>query len=147
MPRYRHTQFGIGIVVPLVLVTATVLFTGGGIGTLPAWAVVLIIAVGAVLIALSYAFVVEIDADSLVIRYGVGIVRVRFPLREIETASLAQHRVPFGWNMRCTPYGSQYNLSGTKAVEVAFRSGKRCQIANNRPQELAEAILAATRDL
>ena len=51
-----------------------------------------------------------------------------------------------GWGIHRTPHGWLYNVSGWEAVEIALTSGKRFRLGTDEPQQLTQALLAATRE-
>ena len=80
---YRHTQFGTVIVVATVSVIP--------LAVLPAWLVGIATAAWLILgsmvmvLALFASLTVEVDAEHLRIRFGIGLIRKRFPLDQIDT--------------------------------------------------------------
>ncbi len=85
MSAYRHTQFGTVTVITTIAVMP--------LAALPAWlagtATVAWLILGSlvVLLALFFSLTVEIDTEHLRIRFGIGLIRKRFPLDQIDTWS------------------------------------------------------------
>ena len=140
-PRYRHTQFGTAIVVPLLLVAALAV----GVGTLTGVTLIAVLgpALMAVFLALFYAPTVEIDAIHLRFRFGIGWIRKRVPLAEIVAVEPVHNSWWYGWGNHRTPHGGLYNVSGREAVEIALASGKRFRLGTDEPRRLAQILLAA----
>ena len=145
VPRYRHTQFG-AVVVGSLAASALVLaglglanhdpvFTWGG----P------ILMGGAAL--LFYNLTVEIDATHLTFRFGIGLIRKRVPLAEIDEAKPVRNSWWYGWGIHRTPHGWLYNVSGREAVEITRTSGQRLRLGTDEPRRLAQAIQAAREGL
>ena len=141
MNTYRHTQFGTVIVV----VTAAII----PLAALPAWlagiaiAAWLILGSMAVVLSLFASLTVEIDAEHLRIRFGIGLIRKRFPLDQIDSCRTVKNSWIYGWGIRLTPHGWLYNVSGLEAVELKMKSGKTCRIGTDEPEALAAALQEA----
>ena len=138
MSAYRHTQFGTVIVVT----TAAII----PLAALPAWlagvatAAWLILGSMVVVLALFASLTVEIDAEHLRIRFGIGLIRKRFPLDQIDTCRPVKNPWIYGWGIRLTPHGWLYNVSGLEAVELKMKSGKTCRIGTDEPEVLTAAL-------
>ena len=141
MNTYRHTQFGKVIVVA----TAAII----PLAALPAWlagiatAAWLILGSMVVVLALFASLTVEIDAEHLRIRFGIGLIRKRFPLDQIDTCRPVSNPWIYGWGIRLTPHGWLYNVSGQEAVELKMKSGKTCRIGTDEPEVLTAALQEA----
>ena len=138
MNTYRHTQFGKVIVVATVAIIP--------LAALPAWlagiatAAWLILGSMVVVLALFASLTVEIDAEHLRIRFGIGLIRKRFPLDQIDTCRPVKNPWIYGWGIRLTPHGWLYNVSGQEAVELKMKSGKTCRIGTDEPEVLIAAL-------
>ncbi len=145
MNTYRHTQFGKVIVVT----TAAII----PLAALPAWlagiatAAWLILGSMVVVLALFASLTVEIDAEHLRIRFGIGLIRKRFPLDQIDTCRPVTNPWIYGWGIRLTPHGWLYNVSGQEAVELKMKSGKTCRIGTDEPEVLIAALQEALDSL
>jgi len=141
MNTYRHTQFGTVIVVT----TAAII----PLAALPAWlagiatAAWLILGSMVVVLSLFASLTVEIDAEHLRIRFGIGLIRKRFPLDQIDTCRPVSNPWIYGWGIRLTPHGWLYNVSGQEAVELKMKSGKTCRIGTDEPEVLTAALQKA----
>ncbi len=141
MNTYRHTQFGTVIVVT----TAAII----PLAALPAWlagiatAAWLILGSMVVVLSLFASLTVEIDAEHLRIRFGIGLIRKRFPLDQIDTCRPVKNSWIYGWGIRLTPHGWLYNVSGLEAVELKMKSGKTCRIGTDEPEVLTAALQKA----
>ncbi|MDE2807830.1 MAG: hypothetical protein OXN90_05370 [Gemmatimonadota bacterium] len=145
MNTYRHTQFGTVIVVT----TAAII----PLAALPAWlagiatAAWLILGSMVVVLSLFASLTVEIDAEHLRIRFGIGLIRKRFPLDQIDTCRPVSNPWIYGWGIRLTPHGWLYNVSGQEAVELKMKSGKTCRIGTDEPEVLTAALQEALDSL
>ena len=141
MNTYRHTQFGTVIVVITVAVIplAVLPMWLAGIAT-AAW---LILGSMVVVLSLFASLTVEIDAEYLRIRFGIGLIRKHFPLDQIDTCRPVSNPWIYGWGIRLTPHGWLYNVSGQEAVELKMKSGKTCRIGTDEPEVLTAALQEA----
>ena len=96
-------------------------------------------------LVLFWSLTVKVTAREVVLAFGPGIIRKRFPLSEIESVKVVRNRWYYGWGVRLTPHGWLHNVSGLDAVELELRSDKKVRIGTDDPQGLADAIRQALR--
>ena len=137
-PTSRHTQFGTVMVFILgVGIVASVVINE----TAARHAVTLILElVLLACLAMFYALTVEVDDRQILVRFGIGLIKKRFLLREIRTAMPVRNRWYWGWGIRRLREGWLYNVSGLDAVEIELESGRKHRIGTDRPDDLARAI-------
>jgi hypothetical protein len=148
MASYQHTQAG-----TLMRVSFAVAILGFLVGAMLAaasdpqmMAVLLVLALLMFLVMLLFhSLTVEVARGYLVIRFGVGLVRKRWPIRDIESAEAVQNRWWYGWGIRITPHGWLFNVSGSDAVQVRLVSGKQVWIGTDEPKKLHAAIESAMK--
>lgn len=137
---YLHQQFGWPVLAGIffVVVVVYVAFTNAGaalLGTL-----LLLIPIAATFLFGSLRS--EVDRTHLRIRFGVGLVRRSWELRDIASAEAVRNPWYTGWGIRYLPGVVVYNVSGFDAVEIRTRGGKRVRIGTNDPAGLQRAIQA-----
>ncbi len=139
--RYEHTQVGYLILVILCIVLAFIIFFMSFIG----FNSIGFIAVLAVVLVLWMftKLTVEIDSEFLRIKFGAGIIRKKFQLKEICSCREVKNPWYYGWGIRITPNGILYNVSGFLAVEIEMKSGRKYRIGTDEPEKLAQAIQKA----
>jgi len=103
----------------------------------------IILAALAVSLLLFSILTVEVDGEEVSVRFGVGLIRKRFPLSEIESHSAVRNPWYYGWGLRRTPIGWLYNVSGLEAVEITLKDGRKIRIGTDDPTGLDAAIGAA----
>ena len=141
MNAYRHTQFGTVTVITTVAIMPLAVLPAWLAGTATvAW---LILGSLVVLLALFFSLTVEIDTEHLRIRFGIGLIRKRFPLDRIDTCRPVRNSWLYGWGIRLTPHGWLYSVSGLEAVELKMKSGKTCRIGTDEPEVLTAALQEA----
>jgi hypothetical protein len=138
---YRHTQAGTlvlavaGIpIVVLILVTLLVEVQAAALLTL---------ALLVVMALLFGSLTVDVSRDSVLIRFGPGIIRKRFALPDVRGVGTVRNKWYYGWGIRMLPNGWLYNVSGLDAVELEMADGSRQRIGTDRPGELESAIREA----
>jgi len=102
-----------------------------------AFTVLIILGVCLVLFA---TLTVVIEEDVVEIRFGPGVIREKFPLRDIESCQIVKNPWYYGWGIRLTPHGWLYNVSGSYAVEISMKTGKKYRIGTNVPNDLEKVI-------
>jgi len=147
MMNYRHTQMGWAILVPILLVLATILvlveFSVKSGRTIPL-AVFGLLTVTAVLFA---TLSVTVHGEWLECRFGPGLIRRRIRLTDVQRAEAVRNKWYYGWGIRLTPYGWLWNVSGLDAVELTFANGKKFRIGTDEPDRLLEAIRSGANRL
>lgn len=135
---YRHRQVGSAttpVLTAAVLATAFLALTRpDGARYLP------ILALLTVAQASFASLTVEVGAERVLLRYGVGWIRFAFPMAQIRSVQTVRNPWFFGWGIRLTPHGWLFNVGGRDAVEVTFASGRRVRIGTDEPDALASAI-------
>ncbi len=144
---YRHTQTGWVIIVSLggalVFVVGLALLLNAGGAPLPPPVTGLLGIVSAVLLICLVLFgslTVSVDAVRVEARFGPGLIRVSFPLAEIDACRVVRNEAWMGWGIHYYGRGWLYNVSGMKAVELQLRDGRECRIGTDEPEALSAAI-------
>ena len=141
MNTYHHTQFGtVSFVITIAILPLVFLPAWLAGAATVAW-LILILLLGVLM--LFYNLSVEIDDAHLRIRFGIGLIRKRFPLDQIDSCRPVRNSWLYGWGIRLTPQGWLYNVSGLEAVELKMKSGKTCRIGTDEPKILVAALQEA----
>ena len=137
--QYEHKQIGyfVNIAIPAAMLFIAIFMAVNGCNCI---VLLSIIALGICLI-LFYKLTVEIDECYLKIRFGIGIIRKNFSLKDIESCQVVRNPWYYGWGIHWTSNGWLYNVSGFYAVELRMKNGKKCRIGTDEPKELEKAIL------
>jgi len=145
--RYEHTQPG--HVIRVSLAAAAFVFLAilliAGESAPPPTRIALIAAMGLDLLAawLFWSLTVTVDAETVGIRFGAGLIRKRWPVASIASCRPVRNSFWHGWGIHWSPGGWVFNVSGYGAVEVRLRSGRKVRIGTDEPEVLAEAIAMA----
>lgn len=141
MERYRHTQIGYFIIVVLLAACVGIAILSSVQGMHPIATTVLIVL--GVCVLLFCTLTVVIDEEFIRISFGPGLIRKRFPLKEVRSCRIVKNAWYYGWGIHMTPHGTLYNVSGLDAVEVKLGDGRQFRIGTDVPQELERAIRQA----
>lgn len=146
MTPYSHTQAGIysrttfGAL--FVLVLAVAFYLGPG-DSKAAWIFGGMAAFMLLGLLLFHSLTVEVLRGNLRIRFGIGLIRRQFRVKDIESAEVVRNRWWYGWGIKLTPYGWLFSVSGLDAVQVKLRNGRQYRIGSDEPDALAAAINSA----
>jgi hypothetical protein len=135
---YQHTQVGYLtiIILGIACLFMALLMAVHGFN----WIAFAVLAITAICLVLFATLTVVISEDVLEIRFGSGVSRKKFPLKDIESCQVVKNPWYYGWGNRLTPHGWLYNVSGSYAVEIKMKVGKKYRIGTDVPNELEQAI-------
>lgn len=130
---YRNTQMGWAVIIPVEIAALGCLYLALAKGVLPAGFLFFFLLI---LTYLFYCLTVIGTAETLEIRFGVGLIRKKFKLSEVMTAQ--PHRTQWwnGWGIHGTMNGLLFNVSGFDAVKLTMTNGRRYIIGTNDPGRL-----------
>ena len=139
-PIYRHTQPGYvmfgaaaaGLVVCLLVGLATGLWLVPGLVAL----------VSLTVLVLMFDLTVEVGEEEIELRFGVGLIRKRVPLRDVVRCDAVRNSFWHGWGIHYVGRGWLYNVSGFDAVELGLPKDRVIRIGTDQPERLAAAIRA-----
>jgi hypothetical protein len=137
---YLHQQFGWPVIVAVFAVTLVVYFAFATTGANFIATLLLLIPIAATFLFGSLR--TEVDRTQLRIRFGIGLIRRSWELRDIASAEAVRNPWYTGWGIRYLPGVVVYNVSGFGAVEIRTHGGKRVRIGTNDPAGLERAIRA-----
>lgn len=142
MTGYKRTQIGylmLAFIAIGILLVLNYFYLSGNTNPF----LLIILAALAVSLLLFSILTVKVDGEEVSVRFGVGLIRKRFPLSEIESHSAVRNPWYYGWGLRRTPIGWLYNVSGLEAVEITLKDGRKIRIGTDDPTGLDAAIGAA----
>ena len=144
MANYRHTQFGWVIAAGTVvgLAAATLLTVSLSAGTINAarWMVVALFGILAAAFFLFVTLTVEVDADEVRLRFGIGLIRRSVAIADIVRCDVVRTPVWWGWGLHWTPSGWLYNVSGRDAVRIEVRRERSVIVGSDDAPALKRAI-------
>ena len=147
MTQYKHTQVGYLIIAILFIL---VLFYAWLYGVVREeigsdFTVVAVMTLVLFLLASFSTLQVTIDENNMRIKFGYGIFRKKFPLKEIVSVKTVKNHWYYGWGIRVWLWPNMliFNVSGFDAVEITMKDGKIYRIGTDVPGELESAIKRA----
>src|SRR6185295_14455678 len=136
---YKHTQTGwITVIICLAVMVAFYLLPTPPEARRIAQPIICFILL--FVAALMAALTVEVDDDSVRVKFGVGLIHKSFRLDEIAACRPVRNKWWWGWGIRLIPNGWLYNVSGLDAVELEMHNGKKFRIGTDEPRRLADVI-------
>jgi len=148
MATYNHTQpgnasrFSLGALFVLVIF-ATVMLGPRDPEAIRVFGVIALLLFAVLL--MFHSLTVEIARGYLRLKFGLGLIRKSFRIKEIEHAEPIRTRWWYGWGIRLTPHGWLFSVSGFDAVKITLRNGRHYAIGTDEPDKLIAAIEAAGR--
>ena len=146
--RYDHTQAGalMRIVFGGFALVLLCVASGLAIAQKPPQVVLGLGGTGAFMTVVAFVFHslnVRVEAEYVRLRFGIGLVRKKFKLADIEQVLPTQSHWYNGWGIKKVRHGWLFNVSGFGAVELKFKNAKRDLIGTDEPKQLAAATEAA----
>ena len=141
---YRHTQVGWAVIVGSALgfglaLVVTLSLSASTLAAVP-WLVVALFLLLAFGLAAYVTLTVEVDAERVLARFGIGLIRKSIPLTDIARCEVVRTPSWWGWGMHWTPSGWLYNVSGRAAVRIEMRSQRPVMIGSDEAERLKAAI-------
>lgn len=137
---YRHTQIGWVILLVLggvILAISLAYFNKPHHADWIGYSILAVLGVAAVLFS---TLTVIIRDSSIHIRFGPGLIRKEFALKEIEGCRIVKTPWYYGWGIRKIPKGRLFNVSGLMSVELTMKDGMKYRIGTDDPEKLAQAV-------
>ena len=85
---------------------------------------------------------VIVDKEYLRIKFGYGIFRKKYLLKDIASVQAVRNQWYYGWGIRYWWATGMwiFNVSGLDAVEIILKNGKPRRIGTDEPKKLEKAI-------
>ena len=125
---YSKTQYGKAIIsLILVFLLFVIIFydklkSSDPAGEIVALSTILVLVLVALLF---YRLKVEINDSAITLTFGVGIIKKRIELSQIQSIEAVKNKFWYGWGIRLTPHGWLWNIAGYDAVELTYKQSKR----------------------
>src|SRR5512140_2838810 len=98
MKQYHHTQIGYMLIVAFsaaIVLIGSLLFTTADFNPVA----VFVLAFMFLCLALFAALTVEVDDQAINLKFGIGVIRKRFLLREVEAHRAVKNPWYYGWGI------------------------------------------------
>ena len=140
----KYTQFGtfsVAVMLPLLIFLVIMLILTGFKDGIPAIIMIFVIVTILICLLIFYKLTIEIDSSHVAFKFGTGMVKKKYALRDIESCRPVKNSALYGIGIRLIPDGWLYNVSGRFAIELTFKNKKsKIRIGTDKPEEVAEAI-------
>jgi hypothetical protein len=146
MKQYKHTQTGYVLIVAFsaaILLIITLMFFTGDFNPVAIFVLGFLI----VCLALFATLTVEVDEQAIDLRFGIGFFQKRFLLSDVETSRAVKNPWYYGWGIHVIPHGWIFNVSGTQAVELQMKNGRKYRIGTDDVHGLVNAIETYTQKI
>jgi hypothetical protein len=139
---YSHTQFGWTIITVLVAALIIISAAGSRLGPgSPGWGALMAAEVLLALLVPVFGWLtVTVDREAVTAKFGIGIIRRKIRLMDIESAARVRNKWYYGWGIHRGPGGWIFNVSGLDAVQIVLKRGGKFRIGSDEPEELTRAI-------
>lgn len=149
MKHFSETQIGWWLVVPIMVVAAgfTLLYAfQWGNHPLDQTTYLVFMTLFGVVLALFATMRTTVDAEAVVVMYGVGIIRRRIPVEAIASVRILP-AMPFvvGYGLRLTADGVILNIQPSALVGCTLRSGQVVRIGTRQPEALAQRLASTVK--
>ena len=137
---YKHTQIG-HLIISILLIL--IIYFGFILKQASLEPIIFIIMILIILLLASFvSLTVIIDEKYLKIKFGYGIHKKSFILKEIGSVKIVKNHWYYGWGIKLWywPYMRIFNVSGFDAVEIIMQDNKIYRIGTDEPQKLEQAI-------
>jgi uncharacterized membrane protein YeaQ/YmgE (transglycosylase-associated protein family) len=146
---YEHSQPGTLIRVLLgifgvAFCTPAAVNLASGVETETAIVFIVVAVMCASIVALFHSLTVRVSRNDISLSFGIGLIRKRFLIDEIKSATIVRNRWYNGWGIRKIWGGWLYNVSGFDAVEIQLKNDRKYRIGTDQPCELLAAVESAS---
>jgi hypothetical protein len=136
-----------GTALVIILCAAEALVIALAFSTGQRWGALIVTVAVAALLAVTIIFfltmTIDVSPGALELTMLRGRLQRRWDLTEVRTAQVV--RVPWYHGLGIHTFGRTwvFNVSGRRAVELAFGDGSRVVLGSDQPEQLLEAVQAA----
>lgn len=147
--RYQKSETGwllIGFFFPFVLFLGLIHILKWGDQSIPNALIVILEAALIFIILLFYKLTVEVHDDHVLLKYGIGLIRIKLRIDSIGKTEVIQTPWYWGLGIRITQDGMLYNIHSSKALKIKYQSNgmtKTVLIGSKEPTELENSLREA----
>lgn len=143
---YKKSQVGwviMGIFTPVILFLYLAYANQWGNNPLPFVPFLLFTGLLIIICSLFYKLTIELDESTLKLTYGIGLIRIKLKIDELEHIEIIKNPWYYGLGIRITPKGMLYNIQGSKAVNIKYMGNgksKSVLVGTPEPERLKKAL-------
>lgn len=90
---------------------------------------------------LFFGMTTKVDKERLFISYGIGLIRKKIDLDQIQHVTIVKNPWYYGWGIRLIPHGMLYNIGGSGGIELKLKeTASVIRIGSADPIRLKEEI-------
>lgn len=134
---YKHTQVGLVTIISLIIPAIPIGYFAFRFNDPIQYTVFGILLLSLILFG---SLSVSVDQKIITIAFGIGLIKKRYQLVDIDSCSEVRNKWWYGWGIRKIPNGWLFNVSGLDAVELVMKDGKVKRIGTDEPKVLCEYI-------
>lgn len=140
--RNEITWLLIGIFLPIMALIALAYFTQAGSKPLPLIPFIIIIVIFVIILLMFYRMTITVWEDELLITFGIGMIKIKQSLENLESISRKQTPLLYGLGLKITPEGMFYSANSREAVKLEFsgKNKKSILIGSPKADELKEIL-------
>ena len=140
----KYTQIGkfsLAVLLPIFILLIIMLIITGINDVVPAMILIFVVVTFLVCLLIFYKLTIDIDETHVAFSLGIGLVKKKYALKDIEDCRPVKNNILYGIGIRLTANGWLYNVSGLYAIELTFKNKKfKVRIGTDKPEEVAETI-------
>ena len=137
-PQYKHTQIGYFLLVvlgsALIMLIVLVLRTN-----VPVPGIIAIGILACCLLIFS-SLTITITNTALEFFFSGHVMHKRLPLADIRTYQIVKNPWYYAWGIHAMPGGWVYNVSGSDALEITLRNGRKYRIGTDDSTQLLATL-------
>lgn len=138
MNTYKHTQIGYLLIATLgaavLMIAYLTVITKFSLGA------ILLLAFMILCLALFATLTVEVNERAIHIQFGMGAIHKSFLLQDIQAFRAVKNPWYYGWGIHAIPGGWIFNVSGSQAIELQMKNGRKYRIGTDDAHGLANAV-------
>lgn len=139
---YLHTQIGWALVVPVEIGCLACLYLAVTQHLVGAWIAFVLLSLAS---SLFFGLTVAGTQETLTIRFGAGLVKKTFKIKDISSIQPIKTTLLNGWGVRLMCDRTWlFNVSGFKAVKLTMLNGRSYAVGSDEPEKLI-AFLESVR--
>lgn len=140
---YLHTQIGWALVVPVEIGCLACLYLAITRHLVAAWIAFVLLSLAS---SLFFGLTVVGTRETLMVRFGAGLVKKTFKIKEISSIRPIKTTLLDGWGLRLMRDGTWlFNVSGFRAVKLTMLNGRSYAVGSDEPEKLMAFLESARR--
>lgn len=124
----------------IVLLTLSYIYKWGE-EPIPLFMFLIMIPLFIIILLLFYRMKTAVGSKEIIVSYGIGIVKKRIQLKDIDEIVVARNKWQYGLGIRFLKGGTLYNIHSLNGIELRFKNRDRfIRIGSREPEKLISEI-------